>query len=642
MCGILAVIDLDKGRLDSSLILQMRDTMIHRGPDDAGIYVEGPVGLAHRRLSIIDLSENGHQPMANEDGSIIIVFNGEIFNYLELRLELIKRGHKFSSTSDTEVIIHQYEEDGQSCLEKFNGMFSFALWDNNQRKLFAARDRAGIKPLYYFLNDRKIILASEIKAILEDPEIAREANYEGICDYFFAGRSLGGKTIFKNIREVEPGHFISFNIDNRDFQIKRYWDINYDYNILRGHEETREELFYLIDDAIKLHSRSDAPLGCHLSGGLDSSTVVGFAARHRQSLKTFSIKFSDDNFIDETRYAKAVAKKAGAEYHEDTPPALDITRLLPALVWHMDGPMANQGGFSYYTCSRLVSKYVKVALTGHGGDEVFAGYPAQFQAAFHTTNMFDLHSDPHEIRPSIYKKLATLLSVRGPAKLYNSLKKRFINQNIMLEDKWIQLHCGITAHDSEFFEPAFVKNLNGYTPKEDYIEPFSKNNTASVLDKCLYHDLCIYLPSLLHLEDRASMAVSIESRVPLLDYRILEYLATVPPDKKVRDLIPKYLLRTVASEILPQSVLERRDKFPFPIPAKFWQEKKVKDMVEEILLSPESLNRGIVSPKVLRESCKYVGSPPWQLLNLELWFKIFIDRKYPFTPPLKREVRRNF
>lgn len=627
MCGILAVIDLEKGRLDSDLILKMRDTMIHRGPDDAGLYIEGPVGLAHRRLSIIDLSETGHQPMTNEDSSIVIVFNGEIFNYVELRLELIKRGHIFSSMSDTEVIIHQYEEDGEECLQKFNGMFSFVIWDSNKKKLFAARDRAGIKPLYYYFNGRKIILASEIKAILEDSAVVREADYEGIYDYFFAGRSLEGKTVFKNIREVEPGHLIVFNIENRGLQFKRYWDVIFNYNTLRGHEETREELFYLLDDAIKLHSRSDAPLGCHLSGGLDTSTVVGFAARHRQSLKTFSIKFSDDAFIDETSYAKAVAEKVGAEYHEDIPPALDIIRLLPFLIWHMDIPMANPGGFAYYTCSRLVSKYIKVALTGHGGDEVFAGYPAQFQAAFHTTSMFDLYSDPHDIQQPFYKKLTTLLSIHGPSKLYHTLKNRIRKNDITLEDKWIRLHCGYTNHDSGFFDPLFVKNLHGYTPKESYIESFKKNSTASVLDKCLYHDLCVYLPSLLHLEDRASMAVSIESRVPLLDYRIIEYMATVPPDKKVRDLKPKYLLRAVGSEILPQTVLERRDKRPFPIPVTLWHQKQVRDMVEKILLSKESLNRGIISARVLKESCRYVGSPPWQLLNLELWFKIFIDRE---------------
>jgi asparagine synthase (glutamine-hydrolysing) len=241
--------------------------------------------------------------------------------------------------------------------------------------------------------------------------------------------------------------------------------------------------------------------------------------------------------------------------------------------------------------------------------------------------MFEVYSDPHDTHQSFYKRLATLLSVRGPAKLYDALKNRFRKGSITLEDEWIRLHCGYTAHDGGFFDPSFINNLKGYTAKEGYIEPFSKNSTASVLDKCLYHDLCVYLPSLLHLEDRASMAVSIESRVPLLDYRILEYLATVPPDKKVRDLRPKYLLRAAASEVLPQSVLERRDKRPFPVPARFWQEKRVREMVGEILLSQESLKRGIASPRVLRESCKYTGSPPWQLLNLELWFKIFIDRQ---------------
>ena len=319
MCGILAILNFDNKNIDEDLLIRMRDTMYHRGPDDAGVYIEGSVGLAHRRLSIIDLSKTGHQPMANEDKTVFLVFNGEIYNYVELRENLIKMGHRFFSTSDSEVIIHQYEEDGEKCLDKLNGMFGFVIWDTKKQSLFAARDRLGIKPLYYFVDNNRIILASEIKAVLEDPRIPRIPNYQAIADYFFAGRALGGKTVFKNIKEVEPGYMLTVDKMSQQIQVKKYWDIYYDYNYSRTEKDLIEELFCLIDDSVKVHCRSDATLGCHLSGGMDSSTIVGLAAKYRNPLKTFSIKFSDDYYIDETRYAKAVANHVGAAYYENMP-----------------------------------------------------------------------------------------------------------------------------------------------------------------------------------------------------------------------------------------------------------------------------------------------------------------------------------
>ena len=629
MCGILAVANLNQRSLDETHVLRMRDTMRHRGPDDAGLYHDDQVTLAHRRLSIIDLSESGHQPMSNEDGNIWLIFNGTIYNYLELCSRLKNKGHILSSTSDTEVIIHQYEEDGESCLSKFNGVFSFVLWDKRIRKLFAARDRAGIKPLYYYIDDKKLILASEIKAIIEDPSVPREPDYQAISDYFFAGRALAGKTVFKTIKEVMPGHYLTLDMGNKNFRLRKYWDLVFDYNRSREIDETREELFHLLDDAVKLHCLSDVPVGCHLSGGIDSSSVVGFASRHCESLQTFSIKFSDDPHIDETPHAKAVAQYVGAEYNENTPPAIDITRFLPFLIWHMDVPMATEGGFAYYTCSRFVSKHVKVVLTGHGGDEVFAGYPAQFQASFDSMDMFDVHSDPDRSgQRSFYRRLGLLLASRSPRRAYEAFKKRLIGKALSLEDKWIQLHCGSEPRDSGLFCDSFIEILDGYTPKDSYVEPFKEVAYASTLDKCLYHDLRLYLPGLLHLEDRASMAVSIESRVPLLDYRIIEYLATVPPEQKVKNLIPKYLLREVSSNLLPQSIVERRDKKPFPVPAKFWSDKNVRNTIDEVLLSKESLDRGIILPEILKRACARddLSLPLWQLLNLELWFKLFVDR----------------
>jgi len=604
----------------------MRDTMSHRGPDDVGIYINGSVGLAHRRLSIIDLSETGRQPMTNEDRTIFLVCNGEIYNYLELKEELIKKGHRFYSKSDSEVIIHQYEEDGDKCLDELNGMFAFVLWDAKRERLFAARDRLGIKPLYYFIDSKRVILASEIKAIIRDPCIPRVPDYHAISDYLFAGRALGNKTMFGNIKEVEPGYMIGVNKNSKAVKVKKYWDIHYHYDRSRTESSLIEELSCLVDDAIKIHCRSDSSLGCHLSGGMDSSTIMAIASKYRKPLKTFSIKFSNDEYIDETKYARAVADYVGADYYENSPTAVDLGNLFPFLMWHMDVPMTSMGGFSYYTVSQLAKQHVKVSLTGHGGDELFAGYPAQFKATYDTTNMFRLLEDPDwSVKRHLLGKIIEKFLHEGPKGIYKSIRNRSFKGENSLEDTWIKLHCGNLPADDPSLHRDFGKNLQGYSPRDDYVAPLTSANTNEVLDRCLYHDLRVYLPGLLHLEDRMSMAVSIESRVPLLDYRIVEFLSTVPPEQKVKDMQPKYLLRKIASSLLPEQIWKRKDKFAFPVPGKFWLSSEMQELTKEILLSEESLKRGIFKPYALKNACNNIIQPG-PMVNIELWFKLFIDQ----------------
>jgi asparagine synthase (glutamine-hydrolysing) len=600
--------------------------MFHRGPDDEGLFVEGPVGLGHRRLSIIDLTSAGHQPMTNEDGSLQVVFNGEIYNYVELAQELRGRGHRFHSSTDTEVILHQYEEDGERCVEKFRGMFAFALWDRRKGQLFAARDRFGIKPLYYYRDDSKLILASEIKAILEDSEVPRRPDMTAIADYLFAGRALGRKTMFQGIEELEPGTALTVGTERGSLSIRTYWQLRYDYNMTRSSEDTAAELSGIVADSVAVHCRSDATLGCHLSGGLDSSSVVALAARNRDHLKTFSIKFSDDPHIDETQLARAVASHVGADYQQCSPTADDLADLLPYLVWHMDTPMATDGGFAYYTVSRFARQHVKVSLTGHGGDEIFAGYPAQFQATYNSTEMFNLYQDPDRVakRPNALRRALG----RSPLGLYRSLRRRATGRERTLAETWAALHCDYALEQNPLIQRSFLRSLHGYSPREAYAAPFATAGTDQPLDQCLYHDLTIYLPSLLHLEDRVSMAVSLESRVPLLDHRIVEFLATVPPAKKVPGRRPKFLLRQVASSLLPESVWANSDKRGFPVPGHFWRTPQVNALIRDVLLSPESLERGVFKPESLREACATLGdvSVFWPLVNIELWFKIFIDQ----------------
>ncbi|HSL21158.1 MAG TPA: asparagine synthase (glutamine-hydrolyzing) [Vicinamibacterales bacterium] len=625
MCGILAVVDFKDRTPGSDALVALRDTMSHRGPDDCGLFRDRGIALGHRRLSIIDLSAAGHQPMTNEDGSLLVVFNGEIYNYLELRRDLLDRGHRFTSATDTEVILHQYEEDGERCVEKFRGMFAFAIWDSRAQKLFAARDRFGIKPLYYWRNASRVLLASEIKAIIQDDDVPRRPDLEALADYFYTGRPLGSKTLLRDIFELEPGCHLTVDRAAGSIAVKRYWELRYDYNFSRTHADTVDELASIIDQSVAVHCRSDAPLGCHLSGGLDSGSVAALAARHRGRLKTFSIKFSDDEHVDETRYARLIARHIGGHYLEHSPSPADMVEHLPRLIWHMDMPMVSEGAFGYFAVSEFARNHVKVALTGHGGDEIFAGYPAQFQATFNDLGMFRLYPDPDREsgRPGLIRRGLR----KGPRRLLRAILARATRRSIPFDELWAALHCAYEPADHPHLHPAFVRRVNGYSPREAYVAPFARAGTDQTLDKCLFHDLTVYLPSLLHLEDRVSMAVSLESRVPLLDHPIVEFLATVPPHLKVNGREPKHLLRRVSAAVLPEAIWQNRDKRGFPVPGSFWNTAQLRTFIRTILLSKECVGREIFSPKALRAVCDGNDVTAfWPLVNVELWFRLFIDQ----------------
>jgi len=624
MCGIVGILHADGRPVDRDLLVRMRDCLAHRGPDDQGLFVDGGVGLGHRRLSIVDLSDAGHQPMSNRDGTVWIVFNGEIFNYVELAEELRRRGQKFRSRSDTEVLLHLYEQEGEGCLRRLNGMFGFAIWDSRSRCLFAARDRLGIKPFYYYASRDRLLFASELKAILEDESVPRRPDRHALADYLFAGMAHGSRTVIEGIRQLAPGEALTWR-DGR-LETRSWWDLSFNYDRRRSEEAWVREVAELLDDAVRIHCRSDAPLGCHLSGGLDSSTVASLAARYVNPLKTFSIRFDGrGEYYDETPHAKAVASHVGATYIEELVRARELEELLPSLIWHMDGPLQNPGGFSYFTVSRLASRHVKVSLTGHGGDELFAGYPAQFQAAFGSTDMFDLSGRAAQL-PGVGRRLRAVWRREGMAGLARRLAGRLERSVPTFEDLWASLHCAAPPDRNPLLHPDFVRSLDGYSPREEYLRPLSGAPTEERLDQCLYHDLRSYLPGLLHLEDRVSMAVSLESRVPLLDYRLVELLATVPPEVKVRGGVPKHLLREAARALLPESVRERRDKTPFAIPVREWFEGELRRLVDEVLLSERCLGRGIFDPDHLREG-GLGWETSWIALNVELWFRIFVDRE---------------
>jgi asparagine synthase (glutamine-hydrolysing) len=628
MCGIVAVWQRDGRPCRPEDITAMRDALIHRGPDDAGLHIDGTVGLGHRRLSIVDLSTAGHQPMSNEDGSVWLVFNGEIYNYVELTAALRARGHTFRSATDSEVIIHLYEEQGPRCLQSLNGMFAFLLWDSRTRTMFAARDRVGIKPLYYHLSDHLFACASEVKGLLAHPEIPTAVDYQGLADCLFTVAPIGEKTLFSGVRQLPPAHMLTLSASGG--RIERYWDVQYRYHEGRSSQQLVGEVGDLIDDAVRIHCRSDAAVGLHLSGGLDSSLVATLGVRHRDGLDAFTVRFGESVFYDELKYAAAVAKSLGLRHHVLTPEIADWTSMLGRLTWHQEFPSPDAGGFSYFSVSRLAAHCVKVALTGHGGDEIFGGYPWQFQTTFGSTAMFDLSKWPRSPRPTAYHRLRRLLRRQGVLGVARRLMRRG-NGSQSLEAQWISLHGGLDPARNQLLHPGLVRRFGDYSAAREYLRAWVEAPTDQTFDRCLYHDLVTYLPHLLMKEDRASMAVSLESRVPLLDYRIVEYMATVPARDKVPERVPKALLRAVAAPLLPERIVRRDDKTGFPVPYREWVASRLAPQIRALLASEASLDRGVFSPRVLRD--------PWlspeemlTMLNIEVWFRVFIDRDPAWLP----------
>jgi asparagine synthase (glutamine-hydrolysing) len=638
MCGIVAVWQRDGRPCRPEPVLAMRDSMIHRGPDDAGLHIDGTVGLAHRRLSIVDLSRAGHQPMSNEDGSIWLVFNGEIYNYVELTSALRAQGHRFRSATDSEVIVHLYEQEGSRCLQSLNGMFAFVLWDSRTQTMFAARDRVGIKPLYYYLANGLFACASEVKGLLAHPEIPTGVDHRGLADCLFTVAPLGDKTLFAGVCQLPPAHMLT--LDASGLKIVRYWDVKYAYRPGRRKSQIVAELTDLIDDAVRIHCRSDAALGCHLSGGLDSSLVGSLGAKHRGGIDAFSVRFGEAAFYDELDYASAVARSIGARHHFVTPTVQDLALLLGPLTWHQEFPSPDAGGFSYFCVSRLAAHCVKVALTGHGGDEIFGGYPWQFQTALGSIAMFDISKQPVSPRPSAYQRFRRLLKRRG----IRGVARRMLrppSRSESLESQWISMHGGLDPSQNQLLHPGLLRRFGDYSPARDYLRPWMDAPTDQTFDRCLYHDLVTYLPHLLMKEDRASMAVSLESRVPLLDFRIIEYLATLPPEEKIPHSVPKALLREVARPVLPERIVHRNDKTGFPVPYREWVAAQLGPQIRRLLASEPSMDRGIFDQRVLRDP----DLSPDELLsmmNIEVWFRVFIDRDPDWLPSSSGAGRMGF
>lgn len=627
MCGICGIYHLERDRpVAPDAVRRMADALQHRGPDDRGELIDGNVGLGHLRLSIIDLSAAGHQPMTNEDGRYWIVFNGEIYNYLELREQLVAAGHQFKSHSDTEVILHLFEQHGEACVSQLNGMFAFAIWDRVEQRLFAARDRFGIKPFYFALRDGAFVFGSEIKAVLAAGNVPAEVDREGLSDYLTLQFCMGAKTLFKNVRKLEPGHLLRVDADG--VTTRAYWDI--DFTVDRTHEaEHLDELSFLLRDAVRLQLRADVPVGAHLSGGLDSTAVTCLASSLSDAqIHTFTGGFREDGY-DETRYARIASGFANTIQHEVFATADQFVDTLPSLIYHMDEPAAGPGLFPQYFVSKLASEHVKVVLGGQGGDEIFGGYTRYLIAYLEACINGGIHGAQEDEKYVVTFEsiLPNLPQLRG----YEPLLKRFWKQGLFDEAdrRYFSLIDRSAGVRSMLSKDAWSQE-GGHRSYDEFRAIFNHPNCHALINKMSRFDMKTLLPALLQVEDRTSMAVSLESRVPLLDHRIVELVGRMPPKVKFKGGRLKHVFREVLADIVPPAIANRTDKMGFPVPLGEWAKTgRVRDFIHDTLLGERTRARGLFDSTQLESMIgknEDYGRAVWGLICLELWHREFIDQ----------------
>ena len=627
MCGFVGLINKPNIKVDCRLLKIMADTLSHRGPDDEGGFIDNNIGLYHKRLSIIDLN-SGHQPMSF--GNYTLVFNGEIYNYLELREELKSKGHKFVTKSDTEVIIRMYDEYGIESINLLNGMFAFLLYDKKEQKIVVARDHFGIKPLYYYNDDNLLIFASEIKAILKHNKINAEPDYESVYEYLTFQYVLNDKTLFKNIFKILPGNFGIYDLKSKTFNQKKYWAPSFKIDNYHNEEYFIHELRSLLENTIDIQLRSDVSVGTYLSGGFDSSIVTMIASkRYNGKLKTFTGAFNEESEqFNETKYSREVATVCNAEIFEIFPTENDFIDLLPKLIYYLDEPVAGPGMFPQYMVSKLASENVKVVLGGQGGDEIFGGY-ARYVVAYLEQAIKGTIYETNEEGEHIVS-LTSILPNLSYLKNYIPMIKEF-NKSGMFENMAKRYFRLIDRKngDEELFSDTFNNNYCKNTIYEKFEKIFNNPDTISYYNKMTNFDMTTNLPALLHVEDRMSMAASIESRVPFLDKRIVDLITSMPAGMKFKGAEMKYILKKSISDILPEAVFYRKDKMGFPVPLHLWSKNGALNFIGDILLSKVSSERGIFNISKVEKlitSERTFGRKLWGILCLELWFKTFIDK----------------
>ncbi len=630
MCGIAGVVYADPGHpVDLNLLRQMTHVMAHRGPDADGFHIGRGVGLGHRRLSIIDVA-GGDQPIYNEDRTKAVILNGEIYNFQELREELEARSHRFLTRSDTEAIVHAYEEYGVACLERLRGMFAFALWDGSARRLLLARDRVGKKPLYYAQDGERLCFASELKALLQDPALKRAINLEALDDYFSFGAIPPPETIFEGIAQLPPAHYLVW--ERGVARLAEYWDVPQEELVPRSEGEALEAFDEVFGEAVRVRLVSDVPLGAFLSGGVDSSAVVEAMARlSKRPVLTTSVGFRESAF-SELDHARAVANTVRSDHREVIvrPAAAGI---LPRLVWHLDEPFADSSALPTYYVSKAARERVTVALSGDGGDEVFAGYQRRYGL-----NRWDARLRrrlPAWLRTEV---LGPLGAVYPKADwLPRALRGRYFLQNLgtTFERAYFNdLSLFRSEEKALLLSPEFQVHLNGRDPFVRFARHFERVRGLDPLNRLLYVDLKTWLPNdILVKVDRMSMANSLEVRSPFLDHKVIEFAATVPPELKYRGRISKYLVKRHLEGRMPRSVIYR-PKQGFEIPLVEWLRGELREMAHDLLFSSRTVARGYVRAERVRDlwrnhqrGVRDHSSHLWALMLLELWHRTFLDQQ---------------
>ena len=627
MCGICGMVFFDQGRVvDHKEVLAMARTLIHRGPDGEGVWIGGHVGLGHRRLAIIDLREEANQPMCNEDGSVWVTFNGEIYNFPDLRKELERKGHVFQTNSDTEVIVHAYEEYGRGCLEHFRGMFAFALWDVRTQTLFLARDRVGKKPLYYFVGPDRFVFGSEIKAILADRSVPVDPDPVAI-DHFLALQYIPAPlTAFKGIRKLPAAHWLELR--NGCFEIGRYWKLHYEPKRQISMPDAMAEFKWHLAEAVRLRMVSDVPLGAFLSGGVDSSAVVvAMAQEGRSAVRTFCAGFEDGAF-DEREFAQMVAQRYDT-HHAELLVKAPVSDILPRLIWHYDEPFGDSSAVPSYAIAELTRQHVTVVLNGDGGDEIFAGYDRYIT---------DRLARSVDYVPLGLRRKVSALFQGLPASWrqhWGIGRLSRIAGVLALEPGRRYAHWGAHFSPTErnnLYSEAFQATITESDPEELFVKIFEATDAKDCTDAALDADVNLYLADdLLVKMDRATMAHSLEARSPLLDHVLMEFVATLPHQFKLSGKEKKYLLKACLRGSVPDAVLDR-PKMGFCVPLARWFREDLREMAYDLLLSSRAIQRGYFRAgrveDLLKDHCQARADHAaqlWDLLVLELWHRTFID-----------------
>jgi asparagine synthase (glutamine-hydrolysing) len=621
----------------------MRDVITHRGPDDDGLFFDGVVGLGHRRLSIVDVAA-GHQPMTNEDGTLQIIFNGEIYNHADYRAELEARGHVYRTHCDTETILHLYEEHGARAVERLRGMFAFAIWDTRRRELFIARDRLGVKPLYYVHTaDGSLYFASEIKSLFAANAVKPELNFAALPDYLANHATSGEETLFRDVKRLLPGHTLMWR-DGR-VEIEQYWDVHFPSDE-ETTSERRSDADYLAEwselfrESVRLRLMADVPLGMFLSGGIDSSAIAALmSGMIDEPVKTFSVAFAERE-ANELEYARLVARRFKTEHHEVVVSPEEFFAALPRLVWHEDEPLAHPSSVALYFVSHLAAQHVKVVLTGEGSDEMLAGYD-RYRKTVYNLALGERYS---RLTPALVRGLVGRSIERLPSgsKARQKLSRTFLClapdiesiyfDNFAVFGRDMQREM-LTAHARE----QVGGELNPYAGVRRRLD--GMDGGASLLNQLLYADTKTYLHELLMKQDQMSMAASIESRVPFLDHKLVEYTARLPERMKLRGWTTKYILRESMKNVLPEQILSRR-KMGFPVPVGAWFRGQFQTVIDEYVLGARALGRGLFDEGFVRRLVERHRNGEnhaerlWALVNFEMWQRQFIDGEDTREPQL--------